>query len=87
MATMNISLPDEMKEWVESQVASGRYGNSSDVMRDLVRREQERQDYIAYIQKAVDDGIASGFSEVNLDTLVEDVIQSVRNKKNANSAA
>ncbi len=37
MATMNISLPDQMKAWVEEQVKSGRYANSSDYMRDLVR--------------------------------------------------
>ncbi len=61
MATMNISLPDQMKEWVEAQVSTGKYGNASDFVRDVLRREQERVDYIAYVQKAVDDGIASGF--------------------------
>ena len=42
MATMNISLPDKMKEWVEEQVATGRYANASDYMRDLVRRDEGR---------------------------------------------
>ena len=44
MATMNISLPDQMKAWIEEQVATGRYSNSSDVLRDLIRREQRRAD-------------------------------------------
>lgn len=35
MATMNVSLPDQMKELVEEQVKTGRYGNSSDYVRDL----------------------------------------------------
>lgn len=43
MATMNISLPDQMKEWVERRAASGRYSNSSDVLRDLIRQEQDRE--------------------------------------------
>lgn len=34
---MNISLPDQMKEWVEKQVATGRYADASDYVRDLVR--------------------------------------------------
>lgn len=44
MATMNISLPDRMKEWVERRAASGRYSNSSDVLRDLIGQAQERED-------------------------------------------
>lgn len=48
MATMNISLPDAMKAWVEAQAEGGRYSNSSDHVRDLIRRDQERQDKIAH---------------------------------------
>lgn len=44
MATMNISLPDQMKEWVERRAATGRYSNSSDVLRDLIREAQDRED-------------------------------------------
>ncbi|MCZ4429780.1 type II toxin-antitoxin system ParD family antitoxin [Agrobacterium sp. SOY23] len=42
MATMNISLPGPMKEWVEAQSKTGRYSNASDYVRDLIRRDQER---------------------------------------------
>lgn len=42
MATMNVSLPDSMKTWVEEQVAAGRYSSASDYVRDLIRRDQER---------------------------------------------
>jgi antitoxin ParD1/3/4 len=31
MATMNISLPDPMKRWVESRAHDGRYSNASDI--------------------------------------------------------
>ena len=60
MGTMNISLPDPMKSWVEDQAKSGRYANSSDYMRDLIRRDRLRQEAIAEIQAAVDVGLASG---------------------------
>ena len=63
MATMNVSLPDPMKSWVETQAKSGRYGNASDYVRDLIRRDQERQVSIAEIQKLVDEGLASGPAE------------------------
>lgn len=72
MATMNVSLPDQMKDWVETQADSGRYGNASEYVRDLIRRDQERQDAIASIQKAIDEGIRSGVSTRSMDELLEE---------------
>ena len=60
MGTMNISLPDPMKSWVEEQAKTGRYANSSDYVRDLIRRDRTRSEAIAEIQKAVDTGLSSG---------------------------
>jgi antitoxin ParD1/3/4 len=39
---MNISLPDEMKNWVEENVQTGRYSNVSDYVRDLIRDDHRR---------------------------------------------
>lgn len=63
MATMNISLPAQMKAWVEAQSADGRYANSSDYVRDLIRREQVKAEKIAHMQRLVEEAQASGFSE------------------------
>lgn len=60
MATMNVSLPDLMKAWVESRTEDGRYANASDYIRDLIRRDQERQAAIAALQAAVSEGVESG---------------------------
>jgi antitoxin ParD1/3/4 len=60
MATMNISLPDQMKAFVETQASDGRFSNVSDYVRDLIRRDQQRQAAIAEIQRLVDAGLASG---------------------------
>ena len=69
MATMNISLPDPMKQWVEAQAETGRYSNVSDYVRDLIRREQERGDKIAYIQRLVDEARASGISDLTMSDI------------------
>lgn len=42
MQTMNISLPDPMKQYVEEQVRAGDYSSASEYMRDLVRADQKR---------------------------------------------
>lgn len=70
MATMNVSLPDKMKQWVEEQVASGRYGNSSDYVRDLVRRDQERAEAREKLQQMVDEALASGISDIGREELL-----------------
>ena len=43
MTSMNISLPEPLRAWVEAQVKGGRYGNVSEYVRELIRRDQERQ--------------------------------------------
>jgi antitoxin ParD1/3/4 len=43
MGTMNVSLPDELKHFVEEQVADKGYGTSSEYVRELIRQERDRQ--------------------------------------------
>jgi antitoxin ParD1/3/4 len=73
MATMNISLPDQMKEWVEQQVATGRYANASDYVRDLVREDQARGRVIGELQAIVDEAEASGTSKRTVEDIRRDV--------------
>ncbi|WEX79438.1 type II toxin-antitoxin system ParD family antitoxin (plasmid) [Sinorhizobium numidicum] len=42
MGTMNISLPDHLKSFVDEQVAGRGYGTSSEYIRELIRRDQDR---------------------------------------------
>ena len=42
MTTMNVSLPDSLREFVDSQVAERHYGTTSEYVRDLIRRDQDR---------------------------------------------
>ena len=43
MSTMNISLPDSLKAFVDEQVSERGYGTSSEYVRELIRRDQDRQ--------------------------------------------
>lgn len=60
MATMNISVPDPMKDWVQAQIEEGKYASSSDYVRDLIRKDQEDKDKLAALQAAISLGIESG---------------------------
>ncbi|WP_374592702.1 type II toxin-antitoxin system ParD family antitoxin [Sphingosinicella sp.] len=76
MAQMNVSIPDALKSWAEHRVAEGRYSSTSDYVRDLIRRDQERADAVAELQAAVDAGRSSGRS----DKTISDVIVEAINK-------
>ena len=43
MSTMNISLPDALKNFVDEQVSTRGYGTSSEYVRELIRKDQDRQ--------------------------------------------
>jgi len=49
MATVTISLPDPMKDWIEAQAGNGKFSGVSDYIRDLVRQDQSRKDVVILI--------------------------------------
>ena len=55
MTTMNVSLPDELKTFVDSQVNTGGYGSTSEYVRDLIRRAQDRE----HLRSALLEGASS----------------------------
>lgn len=46
MATLNISMPDAMREWIDAQIDAGEYANASDYIRDLIRHDQRQRDVL-----------------------------------------
>ena len=60
MATMNVSLPDQMKDWVETRLKDASFSNTRDYVRHLIRQDQERQQAIGEIQVLLDEAEASG---------------------------
>jgi len=69
MATMNVSLPEPMKTWAEHQAQTGRYSNTSDYIRDLIRKDQEKAEKIARMQELVTQGLASGKGSSSMEEL------------------
>lgn len=63
MATMNISVTDQMRAWVETQVGEGRYATASDCLRDLVRERMDREAKLAALRSEIQKGIDAGISE------------------------
>lgn len=54
MSTMNISLPDELKVFVDHRIQTEGYGSSSEYMRELIRRDRDRVQFRQYLLDGID---------------------------------
>lgn len=59
MQTMNISIPEPLKQFVDDQVASGRYGSVSEYVRELIR-DDEKHKAQAKLEALLLEGVRSG---------------------------
>jgi antitoxin ParD1/3/4 len=55
-----ITVTEQQDQWITAQVQSGRFTNDSELIRDLIRREQERSTEIEAIRQALVEGERSG---------------------------
>jgi antitoxin ParD1/3/4 len=76
MATMNISLPDPVTEWIEERIRSGHYADASDYIVDLVRDDRERREWLV---RALIEGEESGLSSRSVRDIIADVKSTVGN--------
>jgi len=81
MATIrkSITFTEQQEKWIKKQIVDGFYTNDSEYIRDLVRRDQARNDKFAHLQLAIDEGLESGVS----DKSVTDIMKQVEGKLRA----
>lgn len=65
MATVRktITVTDQQDQWIAAQVRAGRFTNDSELIRDLIRREQERSADLQAVRQALIEGERSGKPE------------------------
>ena len=56
---MSFALPESLREYIDERVRSGPYGNTSEYLRDLIRRDQEAQ-AMRRLRDLLEEGLASG---------------------------
>lgn len=78
MASMNVSLPDPMRDWVQGRIDSGKYASVSDYVRDLIRRDQESANRKQALINALIEGEQSGISTRK----VTDILAAIREGAN-----
>lgn len=85
-----ITLTSNQSEWVKSRISSGDFTNDSEYIRDLIRRDQERQRKIENLQAALDEGLNSGVAtDLDMEAIKQKARQeaSKRESQKANHQA
>lgn len=59
MGTMNISLPDSLKDYVDEQVGESGYSTSSEYVRELIRKDQDRKRLRAILLQGAQSGLVA----------------------------
>ena len=58
-STMNIALPEPLRAYVADRVEAGQYGNTSEYVRELIRKDQQEQ-RVLRLRALVEEGLSSG---------------------------
>ena len=74
MVKKSISVTDQQNDWIKARIASGHYGNESEVLRELIRekqiQEQETPAEIEAIRAKLIEGEKSGFIDKSRDEIL-----------------
>ena len=63
MVKKSITVTDQQNEWIQYQLSVGKYASDSELLRDLIRKEQARSDELSAIRQALLVGEKSGLSK------------------------
>jgi len=83
-ASMNISLPESMRTWIEEVVAKSGYGTASEYFRDLVRQDQARRaraEIEARLLESLDSGPATEMTKADWDHMRRELIKRVNERQ------
>ena len=73
MATLNISMPDELRAYIEARVNTGEYQSASDYLRDLIRHDREETERL--LVEGLDSGPARPLNMASLQKTAEAVLK------------
>ena len=78
MTTMNISLPDSLKAYVDTLVQTEGYGTASEYMRELIRQDQDKRQFKAHLLVGMRSGVEGAMDADFFNTLRQKVAGSKR---------
>lgn len=69
---MSFALPESMRAYIDERVRSGQYGNTSEYLRDLIRRDQQTA-AAQRLRELIAEGLASGEGRVATKSVIAEL--------------
>ena len=79
-ATMNISLPEQLKEKIQKRILAGDFSTPSDYVRHLVREDLSKQEGQLVLARLIQEGIDSGMSDKSGEQVFSELREYIKNK-------
>lgn len=76
MPTLNVNIPDPMREWVEERVKSGEYVDATDYVSELIRRDQDKREGLI---RALIEGEQGGISPRSVRQIIDETKAKLKN--------
>jgi antitoxin ParD1/3/4 len=71
----DIGFSPEIRQWIASRVANGDFADEEDYLLELIRRDKQAyEDELAWLREKIAEGLASGISEEEPETIIENII-------------
>jgi antitoxin ParD1/3/4 len=89
MQTMNISLPDQLREFVDEQVGSGKYSSASEYVRELIRDDERRkaqEKLEALLMEGLESGKPSEMTRKDWAEIRREAVKQFESRKSRKSA-
>jgi antitoxin ParD1/3/4 len=89
MQTMNISLPDQLKDFVDERVGSGRYSSVSEYVRDLIRDDEKRkaqEKLEALLMEGIQSGKPTGMTRQDWEDVRRQAVKQFEARKSRKTA-
>jgi len=75
----SITVTEQQNDWIKNRIVNGDYGNDSEYLRDLIRKDKSENVKLLKLQEAVQVGLDSGISERTFDEIIQSVEDRIRN--------
>ena len=75
-----VNVTDQQEDWIKTQIAGGHYGNDSELIRDLIRKEQARNAELDALRAALIEGEKSGISYRTPEEIFDAVVERKRKR-------
>ncbi len=75
----SITFTETLSDWIQSLVASGEYANESEYVRELIRKDHEKNAKLKALREAIDEGLKSGVSSRSVADILKSKEAQLRN--------